>query len=393
MDSDSDFYGDKDEVQDLEARLSSFSPANYWQSRSITKTASPAATITTTTTTTTTKTTKMKQEPSSPPPLAPATTSSSLHNPYEGRTACAKQLSETTQSFLDRLPPSTTDAVPGILPWIYVANPYIPRADRGGEEAPEEFGAEVGRFVEGGGARLEMFGDLLREVEEKAGGGGQGQGLSGGGGGGGGFFGGPSRAVVNREVAKQREACVNDLLMLANVLRVRTGKWMLFIDPAYVDSVWATVVQATVRNELGIAAKVAPREHRGSTRSRLICIYTYDFGDRDDVARVLNRMRQLELVRTGPRRQQVYYKTALPVTDSRFILVLIRIDAWTYLGIGADNPWGLRASLYSSNDIFTYIKEKDGTVLDRMVKREKGPAALEKVIKEEEEFDGGGWTF
>lgn len=83
---------------------------------------------------------------------------------------------------------------------------------------------------------------------------------------------------------------------------------MLFIEPAFVNEVWATVARATVKNELGIAAKVGPRAERGSPKERLICIYTYDFSDRDDIARVLSRMKQLDLVRAGPGRKPIYYK-------------------------------------------------------------------------------------
>lgn len=83
---------------------------------------------------------------------------------------------------------------------------------------------------------------------------------------------------------------------------------MLFVEPALVNEVWERVAQATVRNELGIAAKVAPRAERGSARERLVCIYTYDFRDRDDVARVLHRLRQLELVRDRASGKHIYYK-------------------------------------------------------------------------------------
>lgn len=83
---------------------------------------------------------------------------------------------------------------------------------------------------------------------------------------------------------------------------------MLFIDPAYVNDVWATVARATVKNELGIAAKVALREKSVPKKERLICIYTYDFADKDDVGRVLARMKQLDLVRTGPGSRPIYYK-------------------------------------------------------------------------------------
>lgn len=85
-------------------------------------------------------------------------------------------------------------------------------------------------------------------------------------------------------------------------------QWMLFVEPTLVNEVWERVATATARNELGIAAKVAPREERGSTRERLVCIYTYDFRDRDDVARVLHRLRQLELVRDRAAGKPIYYK-------------------------------------------------------------------------------------
>lgn len=85
-------------------------------------------------------------------------------------------------------------------------------------------------------------------------------------------------------------------------------QWMLFVEPTSVNEVWASVAQATARNELGIAAKVAPREERGSPRERLVCIYTYDFRDKDDIARVLHRLRQLELVRDRTGGKPIYYK-------------------------------------------------------------------------------------
>lgn len=83
---------------------------------------------------------------------------------------------------------------------------------------------------------------------------------------------------------------------------------MLFVEPAFVNDVWERVAQATVKNELGIAAKVAPREERGSVKERLVCIYTYDFRDKDDIARVLHRLRQLELVRDRAAGKPIYYK-------------------------------------------------------------------------------------
>lgn len=337
MDSDSDFYGkprptrlthhiadransltpstgDEDEVAAFESRARDFDVQAYWRKIDDHDTVQPG------------RTKNSSSSPSSAamtPAAAAAAAAPKMHNPYEGHPS-AKQLNETMAAFLSRLPPATTDVTPDI-PWIYVANPFIPREGGGVEEAPAEPGAQLSTFAEGGGERLELFGDFLRTVDGKKRGGG----------------GGRVSAAMSRQVAAEREGCVNDILMLARVMKVRTGKvnliniphphpipipspshhkptanrrrhqppqWMLFIEPAFVNEVWERVAQATARNELGIAAKVAPREERGSARERLVCIYTYDFRDRDDVARVLHRLRQLELVRDRASGKYIYYK-------------------------------------------------------------------------------------
>ncbi|KAK7700521.1 hypothetical protein SLS64_010919 [Diaporthe eres] len=336
MDSDSDFYGDEDEVAALESRAKEFDVQAHWRDIDEHDTVHSG---------------RKKDSASSPSSAAmtPAAAAPKLHNPYEGQLS-AKQLNETMTAFLSRLPPATTDVTPDI-PWIYIANPFIPReGGAGGEEAPGESGAQLSTFIEGGGERLELFGDFLRTVDEKKRGGG----------------GGRVSAAMSRQVTAEREGCVNDILMLARAMKVRTGKWMLFVEPGLVNEVWERVATATARNELGIAAKVAPREERGSARERLVCIYTYDFRDRDDVARVLHRLRQLELVRDRASGKPIYYKA----------------DAFTYLGIGSGNPWGVRASLYSSRDIFGYLKEKEG----------KSPTK-KKPVSKTDDAEEEGWEF
>lgn len=152
-----------------------------------------------------------------PAPSDPLPPSNQLHNPYEGRVHCAKQLSESPQAFLSRLPPSTTDFSLRV-PWIYVANPFIPRRSAGtsehGEEqeAPAEAGTQLGGFVQGGQERLELLGDFLRTMEAKTTGSNNSS------------RGGVSKAAVIREVNKERDGAVEDILMLARMLKVRTGK-------------------------------------------------------------------------------------------------------------------------------------------------------------------------
>lgn len=182
--------GDDNEIATLESRADDFDVESYWRLREQSNMASQG----------------IKQEPSSPSSTdktPTTTTATKLHNPYEGRVS-AKQLGETIDQFLKRLQPATTDITPE-TPWIYVANPFIPRDSHGGEEAPAEFGAQLSTFIEGGGERLELFGDFLRTKQE------MGQG-------------GRAGTAMAREVTMEREACVGDIMMLARVMKVKTGK-------------------------------------------------------------------------------------------------------------------------------------------------------------------------
>lgn len=216
MDSDSDFYGkpvcptptspaapltpttgDEDEVAALESRAHDFDVKAYWDQIDKYDMVHPG---------------RQKDSSSSTPSSAAMTPGAAtakapkLHNPYEGQVS-AKQLNEAMSDFLARLPPATTDVTLNI-PWIYVANPFIPREGGGVEEAPAESGAQLNTFIEGGGERLQLFGDLLRTVDEKKRAGGAGR----------------VSTAMSRQVTAEREGCVNDILMLARVMKVRTGK-------------------------------------------------------------------------------------------------------------------------------------------------------------------------
>lgn len=158
----------------------------------------------------------MKQCPAlfvpTPSPSSSSPSATQLHNPYEGRVDCAKQLAESPEAFLSRLPPSTTDLSLRV-PWIYVANPFIPRrpavtAEQGEEEqeAPAEAETQLGGFMQGGQERLDLLGQFLRTVEAKTTGG------------------EVPKAAVTRQMNKEREGAVNDILTLARMTKVRTGK-------------------------------------------------------------------------------------------------------------------------------------------------------------------------
>ncbi|KAK0713840.1 hypothetical protein B0T26DRAFT_649950 [Lasiosphaeria miniovina] len=286
MDSDSDFYGDEETISRLKARVDDFNAETWWKSHNdVTSHAFRE---------------DFEKQPGK----------GHLHNKFEGRIG-AWQLNESIDSFLARLPPATTNRTPG-FDWIWVANPFIPGESSGA----------VAAFKQGGEERLRMLSKFIAMSNAS----------------------GKTPFVAKRGISKEREETVQDLRDLAIACNVLSGKWMLFPEPGNVNEVWGKVARATANNELGTAAKVETRVE--SEKERLICIYTRDFRDKGDIARVLNRMRELEFVR--PSGKQIYYKC----------------DAWTEIGIYGGNEWDIPASMYSSNEVFLYIK--DNFVLRRM---------------------------
>lgn len=303
MDSeDSDFYGDDDGVANLLARVDRFDTSSWLALHAL-----------------------HPGRPVPRPTLPPQT--SNLHNPYAG-IPFAWQLTETVDAFLTRLSPRTTIQTPQ-TPWIFICNPYIQRNARGEDsghgseaaekgkgnedEAPSESGSKVGLVVEAGMERLELVTKFVEKTKTLA----------------------RNKTAAEKEMDRERKQAVSDILTLAHAAKVRAGKWMLFCSEQDVNEVWGIIAHATASNELGIAAKVAPKPaDADSRRDRLVCVYTADFKDKADVGRVLNKLRQLKLVES--RARAIYYKP----------------DAFTYIGIASGNPWGVRASIYSSMDTF-----------------------------------------
>lgn len=86
---------------------------------------------------------------------------------------------------------------------------------------------------------------------------------------------------------------------------------MLFPPVHEADYVWAIIAHAVAANQLGVGAKVSPKREDPETRNRLICIYTDDFSDTEDVIRVLHKLKELGLVSCG---RTIYYKCGKPPT-------------------------------------------------------------------------------
>ena len=110
---------------------------------------------------------------------------------------------------------------------------------------------------------------------------------------------------------------------------------------------WYKIAEATIDNRLGIGAKISTG--LGEAREeRLICIYTKDFSDMDDVRRVLDGLVELDFVSSNNPRG-IYYKP----------------DAYTYLDISSGNEYGLPASLYSSRDLLGTAPGQSGKSASR----------------------------
>lgn len=111
------------------------------------------------------------------------------------------------------------------------------------------------------------------------------------------------------------------------------GKWLIFVLREHVDGVWRNVKRATEDGSLGFAAKVSTsRPSSYNSAKHVICVYTSDFRNKNDVARVLAGLRNIGVG------GKLSYKT----------------DQATLNGVySQDGPFTktkARASLYSSTD-------------------------------------------
>jgi hypothetical protein len=79
-----------------------------------------------------------------------------------------------------------------------------------------------------------------------------------------------------------------------------SGKWLVDMSVENVDLYWEKIKQATIEGRLGCSAKVATSMRgplRDRLKSRVICVYTYDWTDADDVHRVREVLRELGIKR------------------------------------------------------------------------------------------------
>lgn len=95
----------------------------------------------------------------------------------------------------------------------------------------------------------------------------------------------------------------------------RSGKWLLFIAKQDVDEVWQRIRTALIAGKLGNSAKVStvrPNSNSTDAGKHVICVYTYDCEDREDVMRIRASLRELGFV------SPIAYKTDLATDGGRY---------------------------------------------------------------------------
>lgn len=83
----------------------------------------------------------------------------------------------------------------------------------------------------------------------------------------------------------------------------RSGKWLIFVDHEKVDEVWAKIKKAVEEGKLGDSAKVStakPNPLAGKSKAHVICVYTYDWTDENDVKRIREELRKLGITNKIP---------------------------------------------------------------------------------------------
>jgi Domain of unknown function (DUF1917) len=95
----------------------------------------------------------------------------------------------------------------------------------------------------------------------------------------------------------------------------RSGKWLIFVPLDELDDAWAKIKKATEAGLLGNSSKAATalsNPNAADPTKRVICVYTYDSDDREDVMRVRQALRDLGFDRPMP------YKTDLATLEGRY---------------------------------------------------------------------------
>ncbi|KAL2414210.1 hypothetical protein ABEF95_004500 [Exophiala dermatitidis] len=222
-----------------------------------------------------------------------------LYNPFQGDQS-ARQLEESCQDFLQRLAPS--QLLTGEVDRLLIASPA---ADWSHQPDLKDFKFRANEALNN---FLDDKWALEKDLRE-------GERLS---------------LCEKARLRTLRKGLETNILTIAKQTNIISGRWLLDVAPEDINKAWQVVAESTLKGELGCAAEVAPT---GEKLSILLSVYTSDINDKDEVKRVLDKLRELQVIK--PSWQIVYYKAL----------------AYTELELRYHNEYGIRASLYSSDGI------------------------------------------
>lgn len=76
----------------------------------------------------------------------------------------------------------------------------------------------------------------------------------------------------------------------------KSGKWLIFVKRNRTDEIWKTIYDAVRSGELGCSAKISTNSKssiRQNPNEQVICVYTYDWTDKEDVMRIRQKLKEL----------------------------------------------------------------------------------------------------
>ena len=95
---------------------------------------------------------------------------------------------------------------------------------------------------------------------------------------------------------------------------INGGKWLIFRSKERIDKQWEKIRLGTILGFLGNRAKVstAKPNPNSSSKSFVICVYTYDFNDKKDVKRIRKELKNLGI------KEVIKYKTNKSTLEGKY---------------------------------------------------------------------------
>ena len=95
----------------------------------------------------------------------------------------------------------------------------------------------------------------------------------------------------------------------------QSGKWLIFCPIDTIDEMWTIIREATIKGKLGNVSKVStkrPNPNSQNKNTKVICVYTYDSNDIDDVMEIRKQLSDLGFT------QQLIYKTDQTTREGKY---------------------------------------------------------------------------